>query len=185
MVLVYDEAAGVVRRPRNIDEKVMIHYSEVKLYDPKWTLKDFALWPQRGEMIETRRVATNIWGDVVLDASGNPTMEANINVEQYTDQTPFPRLYPAMPGDVFTTNTVITEGFDMEDYGAIEALIAAGDLWAVPAIVGENSVTQEHGGYLRLVNGRPTGAAVPRNLFQAVKFYDLPDGQPAIRFEVW
>lgn len=208
MMLVYDEANGVVRKPiTGRNDKLMIHYSEVKLYGQFDTLKSFALFPQRQISAPTYTIPAaymNRWGEITdpegaYDAVfGSDNANNRAYQDMYTDETPFPRLYPAMPGDVFTTNTVVVPdalgtggtavtltGLDRDAFeAAIQTAIESTDgLWGVPVTVtGPADPNLPWGGYLQLSTTRPANAL---NMFKAVLMTDLPDGQPAIRFEVW
>lgn len=189
MLLVYDEAAGVVRKPKDLKEKVMIHNSEYKLYDKSDDLKDFALWAQKGSEINITQYKIDDYGRVILDANGLPQVDSGKSkaVRLYEDVTPFPRLYIAFEGDTYTTNTVI---YDTADFGAgddafaaIVTAVEAGEVYAVVAIPDEaTGIPKAWGGYHKLIKGATAPDAA--KVFKAVKAYDLPDGQPAIRFAV-
>lgn len=160
MLLVYDEAAGVVRKARNINENLMIHYSETKLYDERrQMLSDFALF---GQYEDQRNVLGQVQGS---NGSGMPAPPMGGNripaaamgqwlqggttwyneagaaqtltgtpTTLFYDETPFPRMLQPMAGDIFTTNLVVFDPAAFADIAAMEAAIAEGNVWATVAV---------------------------------------------------
>lgn len=188
MLLVYDEAIGVVRKAKNVNEKVMIHNSDYKLYDTKWSLKDFTLWPQKGSEVNMMQYIIDEYGRVTLGPDGKPQVDtvASKKIHIYEDTTPFPRMNSCVTNDIFTTNTVIysTDDFGANDdaFEAIAAAVEDGQVFAVVAVP-DTDIPKAWGGYYKLVKSATAPTAT--NVFKAVLAYDLPDGQPALRFEVW
>ena len=66
--LVYDYAAGCVRRPTSADEVVMIHFSSEKEYDPRnyglenFSLKPGGFYPRLGALLPGDLYTTNCFG---------------------------------------------------------------------------------------------------------------------------
>lgn len=85
----------------------------------------------------------------------------------YTDEEMVPRLISILLGDIFTTNTFKEPAKDNVSKTEVgtEGTIAVGD----KVYIGDN-------GYLTKTQGE---SATP--VFQAVKVYTMPDGQPGVK----
>lgn len=177
MLLVYDEAKQVVRKAKAITENVYLVNAEYKLYDNRWGLKDFCLFAQDAVVTTVTGAVLKLDGTVVpaLDTTTNKPSSTSVTI--YEDNSAFPRLFPLLIGDSFTTNTVIYDDADYADIDAIRADIPTAGVYACVA-TGQTDTSLD--GYFLLSKTKPAAKVV----FQAVEAYDLPDGQPAIRFTV-
>lgn len=186
MLLVYDEAKGEVRKATALTDNVCLHYSEYKFYDDttKTGLKDFCLLAQDAAKITITGAVLKADGTKVgpttITGSGESAKEevSSTLVTIYSDNDPYPRMLPLLIGDTWTSNTVIYDDTDFADFEAIKTAISGTGVWAAVAV---GNTDKKLDGYIKLAKTKPTAKVV----LKAIKAYDLPDGQPAIKFEVF
>lgn len=172
MLLVYDEATGSVRKPTSINDNVMLHKSEEKLYDDRLqALKNFALF---GDNNASTTVETT-------DATG--AVIGSVTVDFASGVNPYPRLYQLDIGDTFTTNTIVFDSSVFADFDALKAaFIAKTPIWGVPQVglTGNDSI---YNGYISLSTTAP--AAGVKKPLRVINVYTMPDGSNGIKLEVY
>lgn len=186
MLLVYDEAKGVVKKPTALTDNVCLHYSEYKFYDDRRNngLKDFCLLAQDAAKISIagavlKADGTKVGPTTVTGEGENKKEEISSTlVTIYSDNDPYPRMFPLLIGDTWTTNTVIYDDTTYADFDAIKTAVSGAGVWASVAVGNTDKALD---GYIKLSSTKPTAKVV----LKAIKAYDLPDGQPAIKFEVF
>ena len=154
----YDAANGTVNADATVGEPMLV-FNEIKLYEPFWqtSYKDFALI-RVGDNYVTSRLATAGYGDGATNTGA--TIDPAHTEYGYRMDGIAPRLLKTNVGDLYTTNMVKT-GVEYE----------VGDLLAPVKDTTSNTLVLEE------------AAGTTGMLWQVVKVYTMPDGQPGLKLQ--
>lgn len=143
----------------------MLVFNEIKLYEEPYrtSYKDFAMF-RVGDNYVTSKLATAGYGDGALTKGAE--IDHGTHQAGYRMGGIAPRLFKTNVGDIYTTNMVAT---------GVE--YAVGDKLA-PAKVAK-SKAGEVGNTLVLTKTEATTGMI----WQVVKVYTMPDGQPAVKLQ--
>ena len=155
----YDAANGTVNADATVGEPMLV-FNEIKLYEPFWqtSYKDFAMI-RVGDNYVTSRRATAAYGEN-SDKEQAATIDPAHTEYGYRMDGIAPRLLKTNVGDLYTTNMVKT-GVEYE----------VGDLLAPVKDTTSNTLVLEE------------AAGTTGMLWQVVKVYTMPDGQPGLKLQ--